>query len=58
MPFDGVDRPGKGSPRRPARSESILLALVALLAAGLLLMPVSMGGFADLVTYLKALRWR
>lgn len=55
MPFDGVDRPGKGSPRRPARSESILLALVALLAVGLLLMPVSMGGFADLVTYLKAL---
>lgn len=55
MPFDGVDGPGRTPPRRPARSETILLALIVMLAAGLLIMPVSMSGFVDLVTYLKAL---
>ena len=38
---------GTSDPKQARR----LLALIVLLAAGLLLMPVSMGGFADLVTY-------
>ncbi len=54
MSFDGVDGPRRTPPRRPARFETILLVLIVMLAVGLLLMPTSMSGFANLVTYLKA----
>ena len=55
MPFDGIDPFAlQQRPRRPAGNEAVLLVLVSALLAALLLLPISLDGFVDLVRYLRA----
>ena len=56
MPFDGVGFPRKQEPpERATPAENILLGLIAVLALCLLLLPVSLTAFVDVVRYLRGL---
>ena len=54
MPFDGVNSPERqGPPKRVGPAEDILLLLIAVLALCLLLLPVSLSGFVDVIRYVQ-----
>ena len=56
MPFDGTDyRPAGREPRRrPTISDTAVTYGIAIFAAVLLLMPISVGALVDIVRYLHA----
>ncbi len=56
MPFDGADyRPAGREPRRrPTISDTAVTYGIAIFAAVLLLMPISVGALVDIVRYLHA----
>ena len=56
MPFDGVEFPKRQEPpKRATPAENVLLVLIALLALCLLLLPISLAAFVDVVRYLQGL---
>ncbi len=55
MPFDGAGFPAKPDPpRRSAPTDNMASLIIILLAFGLLVMPISMGAFIDIVHYLRS----
>ena len=54
MPFDGRGFSGEGSgvPRRP--SDNAVTVLIVAVAAALLLLPISLQAFADVVRFLRS----
>jgi hypothetical protein len=54
MPFDATGFPHEPrQPRRSTRSDSIVSAAIVLIALGLLVTPISLAAFIDLVRYLR-----
>ena len=55
MPFDGTDyRPEKQGPqKRPSLSDAVVCYGIAVFAAMMLLMPISVGALVDIVRYLR-----
>jgi hypothetical protein len=55
MPFDGTDYRGPIRPERSSSSEGLITAAILVFALVLLLMPVSLSGMVDLISYLRRL---
>lgn len=53
MPFDGTDYPARrGRPSRAAPGDNAVSLLIILIAFGLLVMPISLSAFADIIHYM------
>ncbi len=54
MPFDGrrFSEDGPGAPRRP--SDNAVTAVIVAVAVALLVLPISLQAFADVVRYLRS----
>lgn len=54
MPFDGTDFPERRNPpRRPAGSDTAATLIIAAVAFGLLVMPISLSALVDIVRYVR-----
>lgn len=54
MPFDGTDFPvGRGRPGRGAPGDNAVSLLIILIAFGLLVMPISLSAFVDIIHYIR-----
>ena len=54
MPFDGTNFPERrNQPRRAAPGDNAVTLLIIAVAFGLLVMPISLSAFVDIVRYLR-----
>jgi hypothetical protein len=54
MPFDATGFPHEPNPpRRSTRSENVISAAIVMIALFLLITPISLAAFVDLVRYLR-----
>lgn len=54
MPFDATGFPaGPDRPERPGPSDGAVTAIIVALAFCLLVLPISLGAFVDIVRYLR-----
>ena len=55
MPFDGADFPQRcDPPRRAPSNDNAVTVMIVLIAFGLLVMPISLSGFIDIVRYVRS----
>ncbi len=54
MPFDGTSFPARrDQPRRAAPGDNAVSLLIIAVAFGLLVMPISLSAFADIIRYIR-----
>lgn len=53
MPFDGTNFPEPRPRRRAMGDDTAITVIIVLVAFGLLIMPISMVAFVDIVDYLR-----
>ena len=54
MPFDGTDFPHRGTPPgRPNSDDNVVTVIIVLLSFCLLVMPISLTVFVDIVRYVR-----
>ncbi len=55
MPFDGTGFSGRpDQPKRPAPNDNVVSLIIIVLAFSLLVLPISMGAFVDIIHVLRA----
>lgn len=54
MPFDGTDFPHRGTPPgRPTSNDTVVTVIIVLVSFCLLVMPISLTVFVDIVRYVR-----